>query len=65
MRYRVLENNNIVKSFSPQYFVDGFGWKAVYTDTFKKVSSETLEEAKEACMEHEAMQPKIVWAEDL
>ena len=50
MRYRVLENNTIVKSFSPQYFVDGFGWKSVYTDTFKKVSYETLEEAKEACI---------------
>ena len=24
MKYRVLESNNIVKSFSPQYFVDGF-----------------------------------------
>lgn len=65
MRYRVLENNNIVQSFSPQYFVEGFGWKAVYTDNFKKVSYETLEEAKEACMEHAAMQPKIVWAEVL
>ena len=65
MRYRVLENNNIVKSFSPQYFEDGFGWKAVYTDNFKKVSYETLEEAKEAFMGHPAMQPKIIWAEDL
>ena len=65
MRYRVLENDNIVQSVSPQYFVDGFGWKAVYTDNFKKVSYETLEEAKEACMEHAAMQPKIIWAEDL
>ena len=46
MRYRVLENNNIVQTFSPQYFDDGFGWKAVYTDTFKKVSYETREEAK-------------------
>ena len=65
MKYRVLEHNNIVKSFAPQYFDDGFGWKAVYTDNFKKVSYETLEEAKEACMEHAVMQPKIVWAEDL
>ena len=65
MRYRVLENDNIVQSFSPQYFEDGFGWKAVYTDNFKKVSYETLEEAKEACMEHAAMQPKIVWSEEL
>ena len=65
MRYRVLENDNIVQSFSPQYFEDGFGWKAVYTDNFKKVSYETLEDAKEACMEHAAMQPKIVWTEDL
>ena len=65
MRYRVLETNNIVQSFSPQYFVDGFGWKAVYTDNFKKVSYETLEEAKEACMEHAAMQPNIVWSEEL
>ena len=65
MKYRVLENNNIVKSFSPQYFVDGFGWKAVYTESFNKTTYETLEEAKEACIEHAAMQPKIVWAEDL
>lgn len=65
MRYRVLENDNIVQSFSPQYFEDGFGWKAIYTDNFKKVSYETLEDAKEACMEHAAMQPKIVWTEDL
>ena len=65
MKYRVLENNNIVKSFSPQYFVDGFGWKTVYTDNFKKVSYETLEDAKEACMEHAAMQPKIIRSEEL
>ena len=65
MKYRVLENNNIVQTFSPQYFDDGFGWKAVYTENFKKVSYETLEDAKEACMEHAAMQPKIVWTEDL
>ena len=65
MKYRVLENDNIVQSFSPQYFVEGFGWKAVYTDNFKKVTYETLEEAKEACMEHAAMQPKIVWSEEL
>ena len=65
MKYRVLENNNIVQSFSPQYFVEGFGWKAVYTDNFKKVSYETLEEAKESCMEHAAMQPKIVWSDEL
>ena len=65
MRYRVLENSIIVQSFAPQNFEDGFGWRAVYTDNFKKVSYETLEEAKEACMEHAAMQPKIVWSEDL
>ena len=65
MKYRVIENNTIVKSFSPQYFVDGCGWKAVYTDNFTKVTYETLEEAKEACMEHAAMQPKIVWSEEL
>lgn len=63
MKYRVIEINNGV-GYKPQYFDESFGWKTAYAGgEYDKTVYPDIETAKDACVEHAAQQPKVVWSD--
>ena len=65
MKYRVIEINNGA-TYKPQYFDESYGWKTVYAgEEYDECMYPDIESAKNACVEHAAQQPKIVWSENL